>query len=582
MEWAAFQGTASCGSQTRRRTFPMWPVVGWLLTAVVVDAQQHSCCTPVSHVASDLANCGGSRPVGAPFAGRSATKSKHGAVATASPLASEAGLQVLKDGGSAVDAAIAANLVLSVVEPMMCGPGGDLMALVWSEQDGKLFGYNGAGRAPGNVSLDTVRQLSAPASFIPSTGPVGVTVPGAPMGWCDLHERFGKLNFSRLFDRAIEYAQNGFPVSDVIAHEWQAAIDGIDTDEATSHGRYPHALDAFKATFGSGPSEVFSNPALASTLRELAEQGCDAFYRNGSIADQLAAARDVAGVLFDAQDLAEHRGEWIEPINVTYRNRYRIFELPPNPQGAAALQMLNILEGYDLKGWGLNSADALHAHVEAKKLAFADAAQYYADPQFVTDTPLEGLISKEYAAQRRALIGSSAALNVDPGSPPQCANLGMPALGDTTYIAVASGNGDMISLIQSNYNGFGSKLVVGGFALQDRGSLFTLDDSHANVYAPRKRHSSESNVLSCFTRPSPHIHLISGARAGLTTPLCRASRFETRCLGSRSVLWAALCSRKAMPRLSPILSITASAFKRRVMQRATTTQAAPIRLVALL
>jgi len=389
------------------------------------------------------------------------------------------------------------------------------MAIVWSEADQRLVGYNGAGRAALKFGFEEMRDACAAVTdddspVVPSTGPLGVTVPGAPMGWCDLHARFGVLPFDKLFEPAIQYAEEGFPVSQVIAHEW--GVRGIDEAQATSNGEYPHALDEFYATYGREPpaeGDVFSNPRLAETLRALAADGCDAFYRrDGAIAQKLLAAKNVTGITWDADDLEAHRGEWIdELLNTTYRESYRIFELPPNPQGLAALQMLNILEGFELTG--LNSADALHAHIEAKKLAYADAAQYYADPDFA-DVPMAGLLSKDYAAQRRALIDPDvAAQAVDPGTPPVLAcdaeraasrekehaqksskrtlDFALPALGDTTYLTAASKNGDMISLIQSNYNGFGSKLAVGGFALQDRGALFTLQQDHANVYAPGKR-----------------------------------------------------------------------------------------------
>lgn len=396
---------------------------------------------------------------------------------------------MLRAGGSAVDAALATNVALAVLEPMMCGCGGDLMAIVWDGES--LSGYNGAGRSSHTFTYaDMASELARiDSKYIPTVGPLAVTVPGAPRGWCDLSARYGKLPFADLFAPAIDYARNGAPVPQIIASEWEAPANN---SAATSGGRYPHALDGWHSTFtieGRVPVEgdFFRNPALADTLQAIADGGCDAFYK-GAIAEELVRFSAVSGLHITASDLALHTGEWVTPVNTTYRNTTTLCELPPNPQGAAALEMLNILEGFPLAEWGVDSPDFLHASVEAKKLAFADASRYFADPEF-SHVPLEGLISKEYAAQRRALIDMAHAAQTDaPGTPPGQRFEDVYG-GDTTYLAAADSTGMMVSLIQSLYTGFGSGLVSPalGFALQSRGALFSMDAASPNVYAPGKR-----------------------------------------------------------------------------------------------
>lgn len=446
-----------------------------------------SCCTSLpTDLPPSFQNCGGSRPVGAPFATRSPTLSFRGQVASAHPLASQAGLDILKGGGSAVDAAIATNLVLAVVEPMMNGPGGDLMAIVYVNKS--LYGYNGAGRAPASFSLSDLRARLAEinAAEIPTTGPLAVTVPGAPRGWCDLHARFGKLPWQNLFTGAIDIATNGHPVPQIIAYEWENITA---SQSVTSGGRFPHALDGWTATFGAPPHSEgarFTNPALANTLGLLRDGGCDAFYVSGAIPDALAALAETAGTTFTKSDLAAHAGEWVTPVSATYRGAYSLHQLPPNPQGGAALEMLNILEAFNFSRDDFNSADYLHAHIEAKKLAFADASFYFADPAFV-DVPVTALVSKPYASTRRALINMSSAARTDsPGAPGRLEDV---YGGDTTYLTAADADGSMVSLIQSLYTGFGSGVVAEslGFALQSRGALFSVHDGAANVYAPGKR-----------------------------------------------------------------------------------------------
>eukprot|EP00038_Savillea_parva_P018238 m.22751 g.22751 ORF g.22751 m.22751 type:complete len:682 (+) comp4022_c0_seq1:119-2164(+) len=456
-------------------------------------AEDVQCCVSTVPVRDpSLDTCGGTRPTGLPFAGRSPVFAQNGMAATSQPLSTQAALDILKLGGSAVDAAIAANAMEGVVEPMMNGVGGDLMAMVWDNKAGKLTGYNGAGRAAADTTLDDMRNLVKSAGgtgeYMTANGPLPVTVPGAARGWCDLHARFGKLPLSTVLAPAIKYATDGFPVSPVIASDWYIPQND---SEMTSGGKYPHALDGFMQTFtinGKIPQagQLFHNPDLANTLTKIGMTNCTAFYE-GEVAQALVAFSKVSGLRLTADDLANHHGVFVDPVNTTYRDRYRLFELPPNPQGIAAIQQLNILEGFNLTNMGHNTADYLHVHIEAKKLAFADRARYYADPDFV-HVPVQGLISKEYAAARRTLINmSQAAQVVDAGTP---AEQDKPYTGDTIYVTTADGEGNMVSLIQSNYMGFGSGLVVPGlgFALQNRGNLFNiLNDSAADVYAPGKR-----------------------------------------------------------------------------------------------
>ena len=467
-----------------------------------------ACCASLGAAPPALDNCGGSRPVGAPFATRSPVLSTRGQVASAHPLASDAGLDMLKAGGSAVDAAIATNAVLAVLEPMMNGPGGDLMAIVWDEAGGKIVGYNGAGRAPQGRSYDDMAAALAAlnATTIPTVGPLAVTVPGAVRGWCDLHARFGKLPWASVFAPAIAVALRGAPTPPVIAYEWAPPPAGA---AATSGGAFPHALDGWGAVFGSprpAPRALFRNPALAATLEALAAGGCDAFYApGGALAAKLVAMAGATGLRLEAADLAAHVGEWVTPINATFGGA-TVFQLPPNPQGAAALEMLNVLEGLNFSAGDFNSADYLHAHIEAKKLAFADASAFFADPAFAA-IPLAGIISKPYAAAQRGRIDMARAARTDaPGQPPwgeagvlpgggaSAARGGLEGLeakygGDTTYLTASDSSGMVVSWIQSLYTGFGSGLVDPGlgFALQSRGALFSMERGHPNVYAPGKR-----------------------------------------------------------------------------------------------
>jgi gamma-glutamyltranspeptidase/glutathione hydrolase len=411
------------------------------------------------------------RRMGEAFVTRSEVLAPSAMAATSQPLATEAALAVMRRGGSAVDAAIAANAVLGLTEPTGAGIGGDLFAIVWDPKEHKLHGLNASGRSPRSLTLEYFQSQGI--THIPPRGPLPVTVPGAVDGWFELHERFGRLPMTEVLAPAIGYARNGFPVTEVIASGWQI------------NARLLENFPGFRETFmpgGHAPAkgEMFANPRLARTYESIAKGGRDAFYR-GDIARTIDSYMKANGGFLSYEDLAAHRSQWVEPVSVNYRG-YDVWELPPNGQGIAALQMLNILEGFDLGKMGFGSADYLHVLAETKKLVFEDRARFYADPDFVS-IPLERLLSKGYAGERRALIDMShAATNYPPGEMPG-------ARSDTVYLTVADADGMMVSLIQSNYRGMGSGMTPGdlGFMLQDRGELFSLTPGHPNVFAPGKR-----------------------------------------------------------------------------------------------
>jgi gamma-glutamyltranspeptidase/glutathione hydrolase len=414
---------------------------------------------------------GAERTEGRMVATRSVVYARHGMVAASHPLAVEIGVGVLRDGGTAVDAAIAVNAALGFLEPVACGIGGDLFALVWDAESRKLHGLNASGRAPN--AADAARVPAEADGTIPVYSPHAWTVPGTVDGWFELHARFGKLPMRRLLEPAIRAADEGEPVPQVIAAAWDRG------------GRLLSGKPGFDATFlpgGRAPreGETFRNRALARAYRALADGGRDAFYR-GEIARAIVELSRSSGGWFALEDFAAHRSEWVEPISTTYRG-VTVFELPPNGQGLAALQMLNILEGFDLQALGRDSAAFWHTLVEAKKLAFEDRARWYADPAFA-EVPMAALLSKAYAKERAALI--------DPRRAARRIDAGDPRLdhGDTTYLAVADGAGNMVSLIQSNYTGFGSGYVVAshGFGLHSRGAQFSLDPESSNRLEPGKR-----------------------------------------------------------------------------------------------
>lgn len=388
---------------------------------------------------------------GRAFATRSPVIARHGLAATSHPLATQVALDVLKAGGSAVDAAIAANATLGLMEPTGNGVGGDLFAIVWDAKAGKLFGLNASGRSPLGLGYEQLKSELAKTpspTHIPPRGFLPISVPGAVDGWFALHGKFGKLPMKDLLAPAIRYAEEGFPVTQYIAHLWGLGVRNAQAD------KFPGAFLATYAPGGKAPAEgeIFKNPALAHTLRLLGEKGRDVFYR-GEIADQIDAFMRAHGGYLRKIDLEKHTSTWVEPVSVNYRG-YDVYELPPNSQGIAALQMLNILEGYDLARLGSNSPEALHLMIEAKKLAFEDRAKFYADPAF-SKIPLPGLLAKDYAAIRRQHIGARAAKTYDAGNP---------ALkdGDTICLCTADAGGNMVSLIQSNYRGMGSGITVPG------------------------------------------------------------------------------------------------------------------------
>jgi len=411
------------------------------------------------------------RPGATQHQSRSVVMAPHGMVATSQPLAAQAGLDVLKAGGNAIDAAIAANAVLGVVEPMSCGLGGDLFAIVWDAKTKKLYGLNASGRSPYALNREVFREKKL--ADIPESGPLSWSVPGCVDGWEELRKRFGTRSYAELLAPAIGYARQGFPVSEIIAHGWAS-------DEAKLKA-WPDSARTFLIE-GRAPrvGEVFRNPRQADTLERIAAGGRDAFYR-GEPARQIVEASKALGGYFALKDFEDHRSEWIEPVSVNYRG-YDVWELPPNGQGIAALQMLNVLERHNVKGLGYHSPAHVHLLVEAKKLAFADRAKFYADPAF-KPLPVTELISKEYAARRANLIDPARAAQAVPAGDPKLVG------GDTIYLTVIDKDRNCVSFIQSIYHPFGSKVVPGetGFAMQSRGALFALDPAHLNTLEPHKR-----------------------------------------------------------------------------------------------
>ena len=433
---------------------------------------------------------GGARRIGADYS-RSPVHAVNGIAATAHPLASQVAIDILMQGGTAVDAAIAANAALGLMEPTGNGIGGDLFAIVWDPKSQHLYGYNGSGRSPAGMTLELLQSridamiesgaLKEGYEGIPYGGSLPVTVPGTVDGWFALHGRFGKLKMSELMAPAVRYAREGHPLSPMVAEGFAANLRGF-TRERAQIEEFDNALATYFPG-GSAPvaGEIFRNPDLANTLETLGTEGRDAFY-SGSLARTMGSYFERIGAPMRYEDLAAHRGEWVEPGSVNYRG-YDVYELPPNGQGFAALEMLSILKNVDLTQWSRGSAEVFHHMVEAKRLAYEDAARFYADPDMV-DMPLEALLSDAYGRERFALI--------DPGKAAPTVAAGSPRLegpGDTTYLTVADRDGMMVSLIQSNYAGMGGGLVPDGlgFMLQDRGALFSLDPTHANAYAPGKR-----------------------------------------------------------------------------------------------
>ena len=408
------------------------------------------------------------RITGLPFASRSEVIAENGMAATSHPLATQTAIDVLKEGGNAIDAAIAANAVLGLVEPTGCGIGGDLFAIVWDAKTKKLYGLNSSGPAPKDMNIDFIKNQGL--DKIPAYGPLPVTVPGAVAGWVALHKKFGSADFNGIFNNAISYAENGFPVSELVAYYLEGS--------ANRFKNYPNFSNVWMKN-GRTPDkgEIFTNKELATTYKKIASSYGQDFY-SGDIAKSIADFIQSQGGLLTIKDLANFEPEWIEPVSSNYRG-YDIWELPPNGQGIAALQILNILENFNISSMELDSAEYIHLFTEAKKLAYEDRAKYYADPHF-SDVPTSELISKNYASIRTKLINKNkAATRFDAGLED----------GDTIYLTVADKFGNMVSLIQSNYRGMGSGMVPKdlGFMLQDRGEMFSLNPNHKNSLVGGKR-----------------------------------------------------------------------------------------------
>ncbi|MCK9410846.1 MAG: gamma-glutamyltransferase [Prolixibacteraceae bacterium] len=409
------------------------------------------------------------RITGHTFTTRSEIIAQHGMACTSQPLATQVAIDILKAGGNAIDAAVAANAVLGLVEPVSNGIGGDLFAIVWDAKTQKLYGLNASGRSPYDLTYEYFKNKGI--TRIPPLGPLSVSVPGCVDGWSELHKKFGKLPFSELLKPAINYAREGFPVTEVIAYYWNL--------NSRSLLKYPGFKEIYMPN-GKAPAkgELFKNPYLAATLEKIAVGGRDAFYK-GEVAQKIADYMKQQGGFLSVRDLADHHSDWVDPISTNYRG-YDVWELPPNGQGTAVLQMLNMLENFDIAGMGFGSAAYIHTFVETKKLAFEDRSKYYADPDFAK-IPIEKLISKTYARERLKLFdGARSAKSYPAGNLEQ---------GNTIYMTTADKDGNMVSLIQSNYRGFGSGMTPGklGFVLQDRGEMFIIDSTHMNRYEPHKR-----------------------------------------------------------------------------------------------
>ena len=449
-----------------------------------------------------MSTYGFDRLTGEKFASRSEVIGQNGMIATSHPLATQIGLDILKKNGTAIDAAIAANIALGLMEPTGSGIGGDLFAIVWDAKDKKLYGLNASGPAPKSINLDFFRKQNL--TKIPPYGPLPVTVPGAVDGWVKLHKRFGNQEFKTLFEPTIAYALKGFPITETIAYYLEKSKD--------KYNKYPNFSEVWLKD-GEMPKkgQIFKNPQLARTLQIIAERGRKGFYE-GEIAKTIVDFIQSQGGFLSYEDLSEFHSEWVEPVSTNYRG-YDIWELPPNGQGIAALQILNILENYDIKGMSLFSSEYIHLFVEAKKLAFADRAKYYADPKFAR-IPISQLISKSYAKERSSLIDLKKSSLID--------QPGLLKDGDTIYLTASDQYGNMISLIQSNYRGMGSGMVPPGlgFMLQDRGELFSLKEGHVNVIEGGKR--PFHTIIPAFITKDNEPFVSFGVMGGATQPQAHA------------------------------------------------------------
>jgi gamma-glutamyltranspeptidase/glutathione hydrolase len=425
----------------------------------------------------------GDRPAGNTRGTRSEVLARNGAIATSQPLATSAGLRVLQSGGNAIDAAVTAAAVLSVVEPTMNGPGGDLFAIVYSAKDRKVHGLNASGRAGSLATPDEFKKRNV--QRIPLRGELSVSVPGVVDGWNELLTRHGTRTLAQALEPAIKYARDGYAVSEIIAGQWKEVESMLARD--------PNAAKTFLIDGKAPkPGDVFRNPNLASSLELIAKGGRDAFYK-GPIAKAIADEMERRHGLITLKDLGDHHADWVDPLATTYRG-YQVLELPPNTQGVAALEMLNIMEGFDLKALGWGSAAYLHALVESKRIAFADRGAWLGDPGSTPPKAIERMLSKEYAAERRKAIDPDkaaagySAFKIDGRSTPDGGDEPI-GRGDTIYLTAADAEGNVVSLIQSLYETFGSGIVAGdtGIVLHNRGNLFTLTPGHPNQIAPGKR-----------------------------------------------------------------------------------------------
>ena len=435
------------------------------------------------------------RITGELFSTRSEIIAENGMVATSHPLATQIGIDILKQGGNAIDAAIAANAAIGLMEPTANGIGGDLFAIVWIEKDKKLYGLNASGRSPQNLTLDYFKDNKF--EKIPAYGPLPVSVPGCVDGWFELHDRFGKMNMKNVLNPAINYAENGFPVTELVSYYMNIASKNFNTYANFKETYYVNGRTPKKG-------QLFKNPDLANTLKIIAKQGRKGFYE-GEIAETISKFIIDQGGFLSYGDLKNHESDWIEPVSTNYRG-YDVWELPPNGQGIAALQILNLLEGFDIRSMGFGSAEYIHHFVEAKKIAFADRAKYYADMNF-NKIPVDYLISKDYANKRRN--------EIDPNKSARIVKAGEIENGDTIYLTTADSEGNLVSLIQSNYRGMGSGMVPPGlgFMLQDRGELFSLEEGHFNVYEPSKRpfHTIIPAFITKDAKPYVSFGLMGGA-----------------------------------------------------------------------
>ena len=442
------------------------------------------------------------RITGEAFATRSEVIASNGMVATSHPLASQIGLDILKAGGNAIDAAIASNIALGLMEPTGNGIGGDLFVIVWDAKTKKLYGLNASGPAPINISVDYFKANGY--EKIPSYGPLPVSVPGAVDGWIKLHEKFGKLPFNQLFEPTIDYALEGFPITETIAYYLQSS--------SARFKDYPNFRNVWMPN--NKPlkkGDIFKNPSLAKTLTTISKSKRASFYE-GDIAKRMSNFVLSQGGFLTADDLSNYHAQWVEPLSTNYRG-YDVWELPPNGQGIAALQILNILERYDIKKLGLHSSEYIHLFTEAKKLAFADRAKYYADPDF-NNFDINYLISKDYADIRALEINNEKASSID--------EAGILIDGDTIYLTTADKDGNMVSLIQSNYRGMGSGMVPPGlgFMIQNRAELFSLDPDHANSLVGGKR--PFHTIIPAFITKDNKPFVSFGVMGGATQPQAHA------------------------------------------------------------